>query len=107
MALMTTMSITLHLTNTLPALHISPIAPFVSLFCFPPILFTTRYIFPRQLLIPQFWTPQQQAVFQVVYHSHRAQHYGAVLQTLKMAGSNTKDGLLQRSLEDLCSKVGE
>ncbi|XP_062314964.1 LETM1 domain-containing protein 1 isoform X2 [Osmerus eperlanus] len=61
--------------------------------------------FCTYLLIPQFWTPHQQADFQVVYHSHRAQHYGAVLQRLKMAGSNTKDGHLQRNLQDLCSKV--
>ncbi|XP_067095301.1 LETM1 domain-containing protein 1 isoform X1 [Osmerus mordax] len=69
------------------------------------LVFVLMYIFPRQLLIPQFWTPHQQADFQVVYHSHRAQHYGAVLQRLKMAGSNIKDGHLQRNLQDLCSKV--
>uniref|UniRef100_A0A8C6UCC3 LETM1 domain containing 1 n=1 Tax=Neogobius melanostomus TaxID=47308 RepID=A0A8C6UCC3_9GOBI len=63
------------------------------------------YFFPRQVLIPHFWTPQQQVAFRGVYHSRRAQYFTPVLKGLEQANHKVKDAPLQRRLKDLCVKV--
>ena len=73
--------------------------------CYHPLLFTARYFFPRQLLIPHFWTPQQKEEFQGLYHSLRAQHHWPVLKGLESTSQQVKDGQLQRRLKDLCATV--
>lgn len=64
-----------------------------------------RYFFPRQLLIPHFWTPSQQLEFRRVYHSLRARHHWPVLKGLEYTSQQVKNGHLQRQLKDLCAKV--
>ena len=70
-----------------------------------PHLFNARYFFPRQLLIPHFWTPRQQVEFRGVYNSLRAQHHWPVLNSLENTSQQVKDRQLQRRLTDLCTKV--
>ncbi|XP_072304765.1 LETM1 domain-containing protein 1 [Eucyclogobius newberryi] len=67
------------------------------------LVFVLMYFFPRQVLIPHFWTPQQQVTYRGIYHSLRARHYPSVLRGLEQ--HHVKDGNLQRSLKDLCVKV--
>ncbi|KAM6925558.1 LETM1 domain-containing protein 1 [Xenentodon cancila] len=69
------------------------------------LVFVLMYFFPRQLLIPHFWTPKQQVEFRRVYHSHRAQHHRLVLKGLENTSHQVENGQLQGSLKDLCSKV--
>lgn len=68
---------------------------------------TARYYFPRQLLIPHFWTPAQQVAFRGVYHSLRAEHHLPVLQGMQKTSSRVKDRQLQSHLKDLCAKVSQ
>uniref|UniRef100_A0A3B4BJA7 Letm1 RBD domain-containing protein n=1 Tax=Periophthalmus magnuspinnatus TaxID=409849 RepID=A0A3B4BJA7_9GOBI len=67
------------------------------------LVFVLMYFFPRQLLIPHFWTPQQQVTFRGIYHSMRAQHYPTVLRGLEH--HKVKEEPLQKCLKDLCAKV--
>lgn len=69
------------------------------------LVFVLMYFFPRQILIPHFWTPQQQVTFRMMYHSLRAQHFTPVLRGLEQASHTVKDAPLQRRLKDLCAKV--
>ncbi|CAL1606458.1 unnamed protein product [Knipowitschia caucasica] len=69
------------------------------------IVFVLMYFFPRQVLIPHFWTPQQQVTFRGIYHSLRAQHFPSVLRGLEHSNSKVKDRSLQKRLKDLCAKV--
>ncbi|KAL3974847.1 hypothetical protein ACER0C_023473 [Sarotherodon galilaeus] len=69
------------------------------------LVFVLMYFFPRQLLIPHFWTPNQQLEFRRVYHSLRAQHHWPVLKGLEYTSQQVKNGHLQRQLKDLCAKV--
>ena len=73
----------------------------------PPLPFTARYFFPRQILIPQFWTPKQQVEFRGLYHSLRAWHHGPVLKGVEETSRQVRDGQLQSRLKDLCAKVSE
>lgn len=68
---------------------------------------TARYYFPRQLLIPHFWTPAQQVAFRGAYHSLRAEHHLPVLQGMQKTSSQVKDRQLQSRLKDLCAKVNQ
>ncbi|MBN3297673.1 LTMD1 protein, partial [Amia calva] len=69
------------------------------------LVFILMYLFPRQLLIRHFWTPQQQMEFQQIYHRQRAQHHAGVLRGLTMAVSNITEKPLQRQLLQLCNKI--
>nr|XP_033485422.1 LETM1 domain-containing protein 1 [Epinephelus lanceolatus] len=69
------------------------------------LVFVLMYFFPRQLLVPHFWTPKQQVEFQRLYHSYRAQHHWPVLKGLENTSQKVKDGQLQGRLKDLCAKV--
>ncbi|XP_034551166.1 LETM1 domain-containing protein 1 isoform X2 [Notolabrus celidotus] len=69
------------------------------------LVFVLMYFFPRQLLVPYFWTPSQKVEFQGIYHSLRAQHHLPVLQGLERTSHTIKDGQLQGRLRDLCAKV--
>ncbi|KAI3357733.1 hypothetical protein L3Q82_016140 [Scortum barcoo] len=69
------------------------------------LVFVLMYFFPRQLLIPHFWTPRQQVEFRGVYHSLRARHHWPVLRGLENTSRQVKDGQLQTRLKDLCAKV--
>ncbi|XP_023271308.1 LETM1 domain-containing protein 1 [Seriola lalandi dorsalis] len=69
------------------------------------LVFILMYFFPRQLLIPHFWTPMQQVEFRGVYNSLRARHHWPVLKGLEYSSSKVKDGQLQTRLKDLCTKV--
>lgn len=68
---------------------------------------TARYYFPRQVLIPHFWTPAQQVAFRGAYHSVRAEHHLPVLQGMQKTSSKVKDRQLQSRLKDLCAKVSQ
>ncbi|KAM9342017.1 LETM1 domain-containing protein 1 [Pholidichthys leucotaenia] len=65
------------------------------------LVFVLMYFFPRQLLVPHFWTPMQQVEFRGVYHSLRAQHHRPVLKRLEHVSHYKKNG----QLKDLCAKV--
>ncbi|XP_058498902.1 LETM1 domain-containing protein 1 [Solea solea] len=69
------------------------------------LVFVLMYFFPRQLLIPHFWTPSQQLEFRAVYSSLRAQHHWPVLKGLEHTSHQVKDSRLQSHLKDLCNKV--
>lgn len=69
------------------------------------LVFVLMYFFPRQILIPHFWTPQQQMAFRGLYHSLRAQHFSPVLRGLEEANHRIKEAPLQKRLKDLCTKV--
>ncbi|KAM3618232.1 uncharacterized protein V6R79_017714 [Siganus canaliculatus] len=69
------------------------------------LVFVLMYFFPRQLLIPHFWTPGQQVEFSRVYHSLRVQHHRPVLNELQNSSHHIKNGQLQSRLKDLCAKV--
>ncbi|KAK5609056.1 hypothetical protein CRENBAI_016933 [Crenichthys baileyi] len=77
--------------------------------CIPPfanyIVFVLMYFFPRQLLIPHFWTHRQQLEFRRLYHSHRVQHHQPVLKELEYMSHQVKNGHLQSLLKNLCAKV--
>ncbi|KAM3872103.1 LETM1 domain-containing protein 1 [Diretmus argenteus] len=87
------------LIKAIPLVMIS-IPPFANY-----LVFALMYLFPRQLLVPHFWTPKQQVEFRGVYHSYRAQHHWVVLKGLEDAGYQVRDAQLQSRLKDLCSKV--
>ncbi|XP_036390337.1 LETM1 domain-containing protein 1 [Megalops cyprinoides] len=69
------------------------------------LVFVLMYLFPRQLLIRHFWTPQQQVEFQGVYHARRAQHHGAIVQGITRAVPRVQNQQQQSLLLDLCNKV--
>ncbi|KAM4737611.1 LETM1 domain-containing protein 1 isoform 1-T1 [Anableps anableps] len=69
------------------------------------LVFLLMYFFPRQLLIPHFWTPRQQLEFRRLYHSYRTQHHQPVLRELEYASHQIKNSHLQGLLKNLCTKV--
>ncbi|XP_076022271.1 LETM1 domain-containing protein 1 [Genypterus blacodes] len=69
------------------------------------LVFVLMYFFPRQLLIPHFWTPKQQVEFRRAYHSLRAQQHWPVLKGLENTSRQIKEGHLQVRLKVLCTKV--
>ncbi|XP_076874829.1 LETM1 domain-containing protein 1 [Brachyhypopomus gauderio] len=69
------------------------------------IVFVLMYLFPRQLLIRHFWTPQQLVDFRAVYHEQRARHHQELLSGLQRAAEDIKDGRMKSRLLELCSKV--
>ncbi|XP_072512477.1 LETM1 domain-containing protein 1 [Salminus brasiliensis] len=69
------------------------------------LVFVLMYLFPRQLLIRYFWTPQQMIEFQAVYHKQRAQHHQAILSGLERTASSVRDSRLKSQLLSLCSKT--
>ncbi|XP_040008900.1 LETM1 domain-containing protein 1 [Xiphias gladius] len=69
------------------------------------LVFVLMYFFPRQLLIPHFWTPRQQVEFRGVYNSLRARHHWPVLKGLEDMSRQVKEGQLQSDLRHLCAKV--
>ncbi|KAE8292879.1 LETM1 domain-containing protein 1 [Larimichthys crocea] len=88
-----------HVIKAIPLVLIS-IPPFANY-----LVFVLMYFFPRQLLIPHFWTPKQQAEFREVYHSLRARYHWPVLKGLENTSNRVKDSQLQIHLKDLCAKV--
>ncbi|KAK7884920.1 hypothetical protein WMY93_028043 [Mugilogobius chulae] len=55
------------------------------------LVFVLMYFFPRQVLIPHFWTPQQQVTFRGVYHSLRSQHFPLFSEDCRVqSGANPK-----------------
>ncbi|XP_035015125.1 LETM1 domain-containing protein 1 [Hippoglossus stenolepis] len=88
--------------NTIKAfpLVVMSIPPFANY-----LVFVLMYFFPRQLLIPHFWTPRQQVEFREVYNSLRARHHWPVLKGLENTSQQVKDTQLQSRLKDLCTKV--
>uniref|UniRef100_A0A3Q2NZN3 LETM1 domain containing 1 n=1 Tax=Fundulus heteroclitus TaxID=8078 RepID=A0A3Q2NZN3_FUNHE len=69
------------------------------------LVFLLMYFFPRQLLIPHFWTPQQQLEFRRLYHLHRAQYHRPLLKELENTSHRVKNHHLQGLLKNLCAKV--
>ncbi|XP_063063969.1 LETM1 domain-containing protein 1 isoform X1 [Engraulis encrasicolus] len=69
------------------------------------VVFLLMYLFPRHFLIHQFWTPQQLAEFQTVYHSSRAQSHPPLLDALTQAVPTVEDDHLRSRLRQLCEKV--
>ncbi|XP_019720663.1 LETM1 domain-containing protein 1 isoform X2 [Hippocampus comes] len=69
------------------------------------LVFFLMYFFPRQVLIPHFWTPKQQVEFRQLYHSIRARQHRPVLLGLQHAGGQVKDSQLRSRLDSLCSQV--
>ncbi|KAF7695897.1 LETM1 domain-containing protein 1 [Silurus meridionalis] len=69
------------------------------------LVFVLMYLYPRQLLIRQFWTPQQLLEFQGVYHAQRAQHHLPLLSGLKTTASHITHEQLKSRLTELCRKV--
>ncbi|TKS76794.1 LETM1 domain-containing protein 1 [Collichthys lucidus] len=88
-----------HVIKAIPLVLIS-IPPFANY-----LVFVLMYFFPRQLLIPHFWTPKQQAEFWEVYHSLRARYHWPVLKGLENTSNRVKDSQQQIHLKDLCAKV--
>ncbi|XP_061759604.1 LETM1 domain-containing protein 1 isoform X2 [Nerophis ophidion] len=87
------------LIKTIPVAIIA-IPPFANY-----LVFVLMYLFPRQLLIPHFWTPKRQVEYRQVYHSFRARHHWPLLKGLQQVSSQVKDSQLRSHLNHLCSKV--
>ncbi|XP_061112816.1 LETM1 domain-containing protein 1 isoform X2 [Conger conger] len=68
------------------------------------LVFVLMYLFPRQILIRHFWTPEKQVEFEGVYHAQRCQHHAEVLQGLVRAVPRVRKEK-QSQLLDLCNKV--
>lgn len=66
---------------------------------------SSRYLYPCQLLIRHFWTPQQLVEFQGVYHTQRAQHHWAIVKGMESTSTSVQDSRLKSRLTELCSKV--
>ncbi|XP_051518718.1 LETM1 domain-containing protein 1-like isoform X1 [Myxocyprinus asiaticus] len=69
------------------------------------LVFILMYLYPRQLLIRHFWTPQQLVEFQGVYHTQRAHHHWAIVKGLERTATSVQDSRLKSHLMELCSKV--
>ncbi|KAF4096519.1 LETM1 domain-containing protein 1 [Onychostoma macrolepis] len=69
------------------------------------LVFILMYLYPRQLLIRHFWTPQQMVEFQGVYHTQRAQHHWAIVKGMESTSTSVQDSRLKSRLTELCSKV--
>ncbi|XP_051961879.1 LETM1 domain-containing protein 1-like [Xyrauchen texanus] len=69
------------------------------------LVFILMFLYPRQLLIRHFWTPQQLVEFQGVYHTQRAQHHWAIVKGLERTATSVQDSRLKSRLTELCSKV--
>lgn len=69
------------------------------------LVFVLMYFFPRQLLIPHFWTPGQQVEFRGIYHSLRTQHHRQLLQNLEESSRTLRDPRMEARLRDLSAKV--
>ncbi|XP_053156201.1 LETM1 domain-containing protein 1 [Hemicordylus capensis] len=69
------------------------------------LVFLLMYLFPRQLLIRHFWTPEQQAEFLDTYHSLRREAYADVIEGLILLSHIIADPQLQKQMLDLCKKV--
>uniref|UniRef100_A0A672N933 LETM1 domain-containing protein 1-like n=1 Tax=Sinocyclocheilus grahami TaxID=75366 RepID=A0A672N933_SINGR len=81
-------------------LVILSVPPFVN-----DVVFILMYLYPRQLLIRHFWTPQQLVEFQGVYHAQRAKHHWAIVKGLESMSTSVQDSCLKSRLLELCSKV--
>lgn len=69
------------------------------------MLFPSRYLFPRQLLVKHFWTPKQQIDFLDIYHSLRKQSHSEIIAYLERASALVSDERLRWHLTDVCTKV--
>ncbi|KAM8830072.1 LOW QUALITY PROTEIN: LETM1 domain-containing protein 1 [Synchiropus picturatus] len=69
------------------------------------LVFVLMYLFPRQLLIPHFWTPSQRLEFRRVYQSLRRQHHRPLLDQLHNSSRHVRDPQMKRRLQQLCSKA--
>uniref|UniRef100_A0A8C1YJK4 LETM1 domain containing 1 n=1 Tax=Cyprinus carpio TaxID=7962 RepID=A0A8C1YJK4_CYPCA len=69
------------------------------------VVFILMYLYPRQLLIRHFWTPQQLVEFRGVYHAQRAQHHWAIVKGMESTSTSVQDTRLKSRLTELCSKV--
>ncbi|KAF4077931.1 hypothetical protein AMELA_G00193760 [Ameiurus melas] len=69
------------------------------------LVFVLIYLYPRQLLIRHFWTPQQLVEFQGVYHAQRALHHRPLLGGLKTTASRITHEQVKSRLTELCSKI--
>ncbi|XP_076597341.1 LETM1 domain-containing protein 1 isoform X2 [Chaetodon auriga] len=69
------------------------------------LVFVLMYFFPRQFLIPHFWTPRQQVEFRGLYQSLRVRHHWPVLKGLENMSRQVKNSQLQGRLKHLCAKV--
>ncbi|XP_054859735.1 LETM1 domain-containing protein 1 [Eublepharis macularius] len=65
------------------------------------------YLFPRQLLIRHFWTPEQQVEFLDAYHKIRKEAYAEVVDELMHLSRFLANPLLQKQMLHLCRKVQE
>ncbi|XP_066055346.1 LETM1 domain-containing protein 1-like [Chamaea fasciata] len=65
----------------------------------------SRYFFPRQLLIRQFWTPRQQLEFLDAYDGIRRGWYLAVLRSLALAAAALPEPQPRQLLQQLCAQV--
>ncbi|XP_077369409.1 LETM1 domain-containing protein 1 [Festucalex cinctus] len=69
------------------------------------LVFFLMYFFPRQVLIPHFWTPRQQLEFRQLYHSLRVRQHRPVVRDLQHASGQMKDSQMRTRLHNLCSQV--
>uniref|UniRef100_A0A8C1HE16 LETM1 domain containing 1 n=1 Tax=Cyprinus carpio carpio TaxID=630221 RepID=A0A8C1HE16_CYPCA len=69
------------------------------------VVFILMYLYPRQLLIRHFWTPQQLVEFRGVYQAQRAQHHWAIVKGMESTSTSVQDTRLKSRLTELCSKV--
>ncbi|XP_078713941.1 LETM1 domain-containing protein 1 isoform X1 [Lampetra fluviatilis] len=68
-------------------------------------VFALMYIYPRQFLIRQFWSEQQEREFLQVYHDLRAASYAHVIPLLLTQAQELPDTYKQRTLLEICHKV--
>ncbi|XP_049639476.1 LETM1 domain-containing protein 1 isoform X1 [Suncus etruscus] len=69
------------------------------------LVFVLMYLFPRQLLVQHFWTPEQKVDFLDVYHGLRKQSHPDVLHYLEKGIPLIPDAGLQKHMTELCTKI--
>ncbi|XP_078544977.1 LETM1 domain-containing protein 1 isoform X2 [Lissotriton helveticus] len=68
------------------------------------LVFVLMYYFPRQMLIRQFWNPNQRTEFLKVYHGMRVEAYPEILNGLLKALPSATEKTVQERLQQLLAK---
>ncbi|XP_075706264.1 LETM1 domain-containing protein 1 isoform X2 [Rhinoderma darwinii] len=69
------------------------------------LVFLLMYLFPRQLLIRHFWTPEQQEEFLRIYHNKRKDVHEEVLDSLLKSAHYVTEQALQNKIHQLAIQV--
>ncbi|XP_069509473.1 LETM1 domain-containing protein 1 isoform X2 [Ambystoma mexicanum] len=69
------------------------------------LVFLLMYLFPRQLLIPHFWTPTQHTKFLAMYHRMRTEDYPEILNGIAQAVPQAPERTTRYQMHRLLAKI--